>query len=112
LGLALGLTSRLTSALTSALTSGELLSGLRCQPTLHRQHNAELRVAAQHARVSLASFFERVGFDHGAHASQFGEAQRVLGVNRCARSPALNCSTAEDELYRRDLNGISTRTYD
>src|SRR5689334_625724 len=39
---------------------------------LHRQDNAELRVAAHHSRVGLAGFLDRVGFDHRAHAGQFG----------------------------------------
>jgi len=37
-------------------------------PTSHRQNDAELRVTAQHARVSLARFFERKCFNHGTHA--------------------------------------------
>ena len=60
--------------------------------TSHRQDDAELRVAAHHSRVSLGRFFERIGFNHGTHAGQFGEAQRVFGIGRCSRGPALNAS--------------------
>jgi len=42
--------------------------------TSHRQHDAELRLAAQHAVVGLAGSFQRVGLDHGNNASQFSEA--------------------------------------
>jgi len=34
----------------------------------HRQNNAELRLTAQHARVRLGRFFERIRFNHGSHA--------------------------------------------
>jgi hypothetical protein len=34
----------------------------------HRQDDAELGVAAEHAGVSLGRFFERISFDHRAHA--------------------------------------------
>src|SRR4029077_10667695 len=40
------------------------LSGWHCKPTSHRQNDAELCVAAHHARVTRGRFFERVGFDH------------------------------------------------
>ena len=36
--------------------------------TSHRQNDAELCIAAHHARVSLGRFFERIGFNHGTHA--------------------------------------------
>jgi len=36
--------------------------------SLHRQHDAELRFAAHHARIGLGRFFERICFNHGAHA--------------------------------------------
>ena len=48
---------------------GELFSGLRCWSTSHRQNDAELCIAAHHARVSLGRFFERVRLDHGTHAA-------------------------------------------
>ena len=54
--------------------AGGLSSGLRCRPTSHRQNDAELRVAADHARVAFGRFFEWICFDHGAHSGQFGEA--------------------------------------
>ncbi|SPE28870.1 hypothetical protein SBA2_410053 [Acidobacteriia bacterium SbA2] len=72
----------------------------------HRQHDAELCVAAQHARVSLSRFFERIGFNHGAHAGEFGEVQRILRIRRYSRHPPLDASTSNNELYWRDLNGI------
>ena len=45
--------------------------------------------AAHHARVSLAGFFERIGFDHRPHAGQFGEAQCVLGIGWLFPRPSL-----------------------
>ena len=41
--------------------------------TLHRQDDPELGVAAHHARISLGHFFQRIAFNHAAHASEFGE---------------------------------------
>jgi hypothetical protein len=38
-------------------------------PTSHRQHDAELSVTAHHARVGLGRLFERIGFNHGTHAT-------------------------------------------
>ena len=38
--------------------------------TSHRQNDAELCVAAHHAGVCLRRFFERIGFNHRAHAGQ------------------------------------------
>src|SRR5689334_10871702 len=64
---------------------------------LHRQHDAELSVAAHHARKSLARFLQRKCFNHGAHAAEFGEPQSVLGIGWGSRSPALNRSTSTDE---------------
>src|ERR1044072_5804668 len=78
----------------------------------HRQDDAELCVAAEHARVSLRSLFERICLNHRAHAGQLGEAQRVLGIGRRPRGPALNRPTPRDELYRRDLDGMGVRAYD
>src|SRR5207302_11461403 len=75
-------------------------------PTLHRQNDAELRLAAQHSFVSFSRFFERIRLNHRTHAAQFGKVERVLGICRCSRGPALNRSTSTDQLYRCDLNGI------
>jgi hypothetical protein len=36
--------------------------------TSHRQNDAELCVAAYHARVSLGRFFKGICFNHGMHA--------------------------------------------
>ena len=36
--------------------------------TSHRQNDAELRFAAQHARVRLGRSFERIGFNHRTDA--------------------------------------------
>ena len=61
----------------------------RSLATSHRQNDAELCLAAHHARVSLGRFFERIGFNHGTHAGQFGEAQRVLGIGWLFPRPSL-----------------------
>jgi hypothetical protein len=53
------------------------LAGCHALP-LHRQNDAELGLAAHHARVSLARSFKRISFDHGAHAGHLREMQRVL----------------------------------
>src|SRR5271169_2104474 len=71
---------------------------LHCPATSHGQNDAELCVAAQHARVSLGCFFERICLDHGTHAGQFGEVQCVFGIGGGSRSPALNPSTSAYEL--------------
>ena len=81
-----------------------------CFANSHRQNDAKLCLAAHHARVSLARFFERICFNHRTHAGQFGEVQCVLGIGWRSRRPALNRSTSSNELYRRDLNGIECRT--
>src|SRR5580704_17012076 len=44
----------------------------------HRQHHAELRLAAHHARVRLGNVIQRIGFDHGAHARHYTEMQSVF----------------------------------
>src|SRR5580704_18523192 len=69
----------------------------------HCQNDAELCLAVHHARVSLARFFQWISFDHGTHAAQFGKVQRILGIRRRSRGPALNRSTSGNELHRRDL---------
>jgi len=69
-----------------------------CQTTLHRQNHPELRVATHHASECLGGLLERISFDHGPHTAQFGEVQRVLGICRCPRSPALNRPASGDEL--------------
>src|SRR6478672_12971098 len=71
---------------------------MRADAILHRQDNAELRVAAHHSGVGLAGFLDRIGFDHRAHAGQFGEAKRILGVRRRSRPPALKRPAAGNEL--------------
>src|ERR1035437_8923144 len=81
----------------------------RAWPTSHRQNDAELCVAAQHSRISLGRSFERIGFNHGTHAGQFGEAQSVLRIGWCSRGPALDGFTSANELYRSDLNGVDGR---
>jgi len=63
---------------STVMAVGKLFNRLPCWSTSHRQNDAELCVAAQHARVGLGHFFERVRLDHGTHAAQFGEAQCVL----------------------------------
>ena len=49
---------------------------------LHRQNDAKLRLPAHHLRVGFIHSRQRILFDHGAHAGQFGEAQRILGIGR------------------------------
>src|SRR5262245_53039980 len=75
--------------------------------TSHRQNDAELCLAAHHSCVSLSCFFERICFNHRTHPGQFGEVRCVLGVGWCSRNPAVHRSTATDQLYWRDLNGIA-----
>ena len=58
--------SELKRRITQQLCGGRLPGyGVRSS---HCQDNAELRVAAHHAGVSLGRFFERIGFNHGTHA--------------------------------------------
>ena len=38
-------------------------------PPSYRQHNAKLCVTAHHAGIRFGSFFQRIGFDHGAYAA-------------------------------------------
>jgi hypothetical protein len=72
----------------------------------HCENHSELCLAAYHPRVCLSRFFKRICFNHGTHTTQFGEAQCVLGIGWCARSPTLNGSTSADELHRCDLDRI------
>ncbi len=75
---------------------GKLFSGLRCWSTSHRQNDAELRLAAHHARVSLGRFFERICFNHGTHAGQFGEVQCTL-LSMYTLAPSFFASAAFSE---------------
>src|SRR5260370_24024344 len=73
--------------------------GLRWQihtPRSHRKHDAELGLAAHHAGVGFAGFGERILFNHGAHAGQFGEAERVFRVGGDSCRPALDVRPALD----------------
>src|SRR3989441_1021668 len=79
--------------------------------SLHRQNHAELRIAADHSRVSLRRFCERIFFDHRTHPAQLRETQRVLGIRRCSRGPSLNASASGNELNRCDLDGIHRRAH-
>src|SRR3954469_1943927 len=72
----------------------------------HCQNDSKLRLAAQHARVSLASSFERIGLDPCSHALQLRKVERDLGIGGGSRKPALNRPAAGDELYRRDFDGV------
>jgi hypothetical protein len=47
---------------------GGRLPGYGVRSISHCQDNAELRVAAHHAGVSLGRFFERIGFNYGTYA--------------------------------------------
>src|ERR1044071_5429408 len=78
-------------------------------PTSHGQYDTELSLAAHHPRIGLVRFFERIGLDHGAHVGQLGKAQRVLGIGRRSRGPALDRPASTDELDRGDLDGIEGR---
>src|SRR5215472_2587709 len=75
---------------TKRLNSSRLVS--------HRQDNTELRLATHHASVSLRRFFERIGFEHGTHAGQFGEVHRVLGIRSCPHRRALDGTLSGDGL--------------
>src|SRR5450432_1853376 len=46
----------------------ETTGAMHYWPTSHRQNDAELCVAAHHARVSLVRLFEWICFNHGTHA--------------------------------------------
>src|SRR5437870_4583752 len=74
------------------------------KPKLHREHHAELRVAAIHAFVSFSSFFQREFFDHGANASKSGEAHGVFRIGGGARSPTLQAPFAEQKHEGRDFD--------
>jgi hypothetical protein len=52
----------------------DCVDGLHRRPTLHCENDAELCLAAHHARERLGRLFERIGFNHGPHAAEFGEA--------------------------------------
>jgi len=80
-------------------------------PASHCQNDAELCIAAHHSRISLCCFFERLCFNHGTHASEFGESQSVLGIAWCSRGPALNASASTNELHRCDPDGIKCHTH-
>src|SRR5579864_6975599 len=88
----------------------QLIEGLHCRLTSHRQNDAELCLAAQHTFITLCCFFEWIGLNHRAHAGQLGETQSVILIRRRTRSPALNGSAASNELYRCNFNGIESRT--
>src|SRR5215467_7643832 len=91
---------------TTLVNRSQLYGAWTCRETSHRQNNAEFCFAAHHARVSLARLFERVCLDHRAHARKFSEIQCVPFSGWCTRSRALNILSSNNELYRRDLNGI------
>src|SRR5690242_11546437 len=80
--------------------------------TSHSQNDAELGVAAHHTRVSLTRLLERVGFNHGTHATQFGEAQGVFGIGGRSRGPALNAVNSKNELCGADFDGLKFRSHD
>ena len=73
---------------------------LPCVRRSHREHDAELGLAAHHAGVGFAGFRERILFNHGAHAGQFGEAERVFGVGGDSSRPTLDVLPALDDLER------------
>jgi hypothetical protein len=56
----------------------------------HCQHNTKLRFAAHHAGVRFRRFFQWVGFDHRAHAAEFGKSQRIFRIRRRSCSPPVN----------------------
>ena len=72
----------------------------RPTPRSHGEHDAELGFAAHHAGVGFAGFRERIFFNHGAHAAQFGEAERIFGVGGDSSRPALDVLPALDDLER------------
>ncbi len=63
-------------------------------------------MAAEHARVSIGSFFQREFFDHRAHSGKRGETQGVFGVAGSAGSPALQALAAVDERDAGDCDGL------
>ena len=66
--------------------------------TSHRQNDAELCVTAHHARECFLRSFEWIGFNHGTHATQLGEAQGVLGIRWSSNRRALDGTLSADEL--------------
>ena len=66
--------------------------------TSHGQDDAELCVTAHHPRECFLRSFEWIGFNHGAHATQLGEAQGVLGIRWCSHRRALDGTLSADEL--------------
>src|SRR4029077_18791884 len=86
--------SRLKESQGAVEASGRVRS--RRAPTSHRQNHAELRFAAHHARVALSRFFEWIRFNHGTHAGEFGEAQRILGISWRSGGPPLNRFNSEN----------------
>jgi hypothetical protein len=58
---------------THASSSTECSQYFRFLPTSHGQNDPKLCLAAQHSRIGLGHFFERIGFNHGAHSGLLGE---------------------------------------
>src|SRR5215471_2405300 len=75
--------SKIPTAIALKQTSGTLVPGLCFSITLVTSFTSSGRCGtghcAHHPRVSLVRFFERISFNHGAHAGSFSEAQCVLG---------------------------------
>jgi hypothetical protein len=53
----------------SGVAAGRGTETGECRRPSHRQNDTELCLAAEHARVSLGRFFQRIGFNHGTHAA-------------------------------------------
>jgi hypothetical protein len=78
------------------LVSGQARPRVKRRVRLHRQDNAELSFATEHARVGLIHFVERIFFDHRADAGELGEAEGIFGIGGDAGGPALEALAAED----------------
>src|SRR5215471_13294379 len=65
---------------------------------LHREHHAELRLAAHHPSICFISLFERIGFNHGTHTTEYAEIQSIFRSGRRSRSPSLDRLAAKNQL--------------
>src|SRR5258708_24673299 len=72
----------------------------------HRQDDSEFRLPAHHASIAFSGFPERVCFDHGADTGHFRKAERVLGVGRNSRRPAVDPLPAEHQLRRQHFQRV------
>src|SRR5205085_1476954 len=73
----------------------------------HREDDAELGFAADHAGVGFLYFGKRKSFDHGADAGEFREAHGLFGIRSGSRGPALNGFASSDHEHSRNLERVA-----